>query len=138
MDITQIPFHSLLGVERSSQEGFVFSLPNDEKYTNHLGIVHASALASLAEITSGECLLSLSKNLSYEIVPVVGRLEIRYKNRAEGAVHSRYLLTDEEHEAFNRRLESRGKATLAVEVEVCDSEGTQALTGTVGYIVWKK
>ena len=138
MDITQIPFHSHLGIERSSQAGFVFSLPNDEKYTNHLGIIHASALASLAEITSGECLLSLSKNLSYKIVPVVVRLDIRYKNRAEGVVHSRYQLSDEENEVFNRRLESRGKATLTVNVEVCDSEERQVLTGTVHYLVWKK
>ncbi|MBK1877461.1 PaaI family thioesterase [Pelagicoccus mobilis] len=138
MDLTQIPFHSLLGLERSSKTGFVFSFPDDEKYTNHIGIVHASALTSLAEITSGECIVLLSKSLPFEIVPVVCRLETRFKHPAEGAIHSRYLLKDEEFETCARRLEARGKATLAVEVEVCTSNGQQVLTGTVNYFISKK
>ena len=53
MDVSQLPFNHYIGLELASQEsGFLVSLPEDPKYTNHVGTVHASALLAVAEAGS--------------------------------------------------------------------------------------
>jgi len=50
MTIEELAFNQLIGITRSeSGENSVLSLPNDIRYTNHLGTVHAGAQLALAE-----------------------------------------------------------------------------------------
>ena len=49
MDVTKIPFNALIGLAHSDEPKYLLMLPVDEKYTNHLGTVHAGALFALAE-----------------------------------------------------------------------------------------
>ncbi len=54
MDVTKLPFNHLIGLELADPgSDFLVSLPDDVKYTNHLGTVHASALFAVAEAASG-------------------------------------------------------------------------------------
>ena len=57
MDVTDLPFNALIGIERAEANNALLRLPSDPRYLNHLGSVHASALLALAEASSGEFLL---------------------------------------------------------------------------------
>jgi acyl-coenzyme A thioesterase PaaI-like protein len=89
MDIVSLPFNQLVGITHSGNKGSVLSLPNDLRYTNHLGTVHAAALLALAEATSGEYLIRELKSIGFEVVPVVRRLEAKFRKPAVGAVFSK-------------------------------------------------
>ena len=52
MKITDLPFNQLIGITAAEKDDGMLCLPNDVRYTNHLGTVHASALLALAEATS--------------------------------------------------------------------------------------
>lgn len=138
MEITELPFNSFIGIEKSPDEGFVLSLPGDEKYTNHVGTVHASALVALAEATSGECLVELSDKIDFDVIPLVRRMETKFRKPATGRIHSKYNLEDGKEEAFLDQLRSKGRSILPVRVEVRDEEETLALTATVDWFVSKR
>ncbi len=58
MDVSQLPFNLLIGLELAEPDsGFLVSLPDHLKYTNHLGTVHGSALLAVAEAASGEFII---------------------------------------------------------------------------------
>lgn len=54
MDVTKIPYNQFIGIQKTetNSEGLL-RLEKDEKYTNHLNTVHASAQFALGEATSG-------------------------------------------------------------------------------------
>lgn len=44
MDVLQLPFNRLIGLELANPDsGFLVCLPDKLQYTNHLGTVHGSA-----------------------------------------------------------------------------------------------
>ena len=50
MNVTQLPFNRLLGLELGADDNSsLVCLPDGPQYTNHLGTVHASALLAVAE-----------------------------------------------------------------------------------------
>jgi acyl-coenzyme A thioesterase PaaI-like protein len=135
MDITALPFNRLVGIERSANEGTVLGLPAGERYTNHLGTVHAGALLALAEATSGECLIAGLRGLGFEVVPVVRRIEAKFRKAAHGAVHSKLGDTGELMRELREALSAKGRALVAVPVDVFDASGTHALAATVEWFV---
>lgn len=84
MDVTQLPFNRLIGLEPApADSGFLVSLPEGPQYTNHLGTVHASALLAVVEAGSGAFLLR-HLGQAEGFVPVVRRLECKFRSRLRG------------------------------------------------------
>src|SRR5262245_53679734 len=96
MDVTQLPFNRLLGLETAPPDSeFLVSLPDGTQYTNHLGTVHAGALLAVAEAGSGAYLVKhLGTGSGY--VPVVRRLEAKFRKPAHGRVSARVVVPAEE------------------------------------------
>ena len=69
----------------------MLSLPDDIRYTNHLGTVHASALMALAEATSGAYLISALNGVEFKVLPVVRRVEARFRKPAFAKSIRRYV-----------------------------------------------
>ena len=138
MNITDLPFNSFIGITRSQEEGSVLSLPNDPRYTNHLGTVHASALLALAEATSGDYLIRELGDIDFEVLPVVRRLEAKFRKPAFGAVFSKMNVSDEKKEAFTSALKSKGRGLLEIPVDVYDGEATHVLSAVVEWFVARK
>jgi acyl-coenzyme A thioesterase PaaI-like protein len=135
MDITSLPFNQLIGLTRSERAGALLSLPGDVRYTNHLGTIHAGALLALAENTSGECLLREFHDLGFAVLPVVRRLEAKFRKPASGPIHASAVLTPEAKAEFLATLTTKGRALLDVDVAVCDADGTPVMTATVGWFI---
>jgi acyl-coenzyme A thioesterase PaaI-like protein len=139
IEITALPFNRLVGLERSAIEGAVLALPADEKYTNHLGTVHASALLALAEATSGECLIVGLGDLGSGVLPVVRRIEAKFRKPARGAVHSRLGEMGNSMRQLREALSAKGRALISVPVDVFDASGAHALAASVEWFVaWNK
>jgi len=88
MDITQLPFNNFIGLKISDKTDFLLMLEERPEYRNHLNTVHASALFSLAEASSGHFLLNEFSELT-DVVPVVRKAETKYKKPATGVVFSK-------------------------------------------------
>jgi acyl-coenzyme A thioesterase PaaI-like protein len=138
MDITALPFNRLVGIERSTIEGAVLGIPANEKYTNHLGTVHASALLALAEATSGECLIAGLASAGIDVVPLVRRIEAKFRRTAAGAIHSRLGDMGDSMREFRVALAAKGRALVSIPVDVLDASGTLVLTSRVDWFVTAK
>jgi acyl-coenzyme A thioesterase PaaI-like protein len=108
MDVTQLPFNRLVGLEPApAGSGFLVSLPDGPQYTNHLGTVHASALLAVAEAGSGVFLLDRLGD-SAGVVAVVRRLEAKFRRPASGRVSARVVVAPEEVARWTSELVARG------------------------------
>lgn len=84
MDVTKLPFNEFIGLKLSDEPNYLLMLDDRAEYLNHLNTVHAGALFTLAEATSGHYLLGQFNELP-DIVPVVRKVEIKYRKPAIGA-----------------------------------------------------
>ena len=135
MDITRLPFNHLIGLEPADPDsGFLVSLPAGPQYTNHLGTVHAAALLAVAEAGSGE-FLQRHLGSGDGFVPVVRRLEARFRRPATGRVSARAAVPAEQIARWAAEVAARGRLSAAVPVEVVDAGGTVVLTATVEWFV---
>ncbi len=137
MDITELPFNRFLGLELADPDsGFLVSLPAGPQYTNHLGTVHAVALLAVAEAASGEFLIRYFNGIDV-YVPVVRRLESKFRKPAHGRISGRVLVTDSVMERAVTELEAKGRALAEVPVEVVDESGVVALTAEIEWFIIK-
>jgi acyl-coenzyme A thioesterase PaaI-like protein len=135
MDITTIPFNRFLGLRTAPTDGVaLLSLPESPDFLNHLGTIHASAQLALAEASSGEFLLRTLPP-GDGLVPVVRRLEAKFKRPAQGALTSRASTDAEKLAALPGELTRKGRALIEVHVEVLDASGTATLTACVEWFL---
>jgi acyl-coenzyme A thioesterase PaaI-like protein len=135
MDVTQLPFNRLIGLEPGDAEGErLVVLPAGPQYGNHLGTVHAAALLAVAEAGSGELLLRrLGEGAGY--VPVVRRLEAKFRKPAMGRVSAKAAVSPDECERWSHELAKRGRVIAAVPVDVVDDAGVVVLSATVEWFI---
>jgi acyl-coenzyme A thioesterase PaaI-like protein len=135
MDVTQLPFNRLIGLQPTVADSeLLVSLPEGPQYANHLGTVHASALLAVAEAGSGAFLLrKLGNQAGY--VPVVRRLEARFRKPASGRVSARASIPPEQVAQWSAELAARGRVSASVPVEVVDAGGVVVLAAVVEWFI---
>ena len=137
MDISRLPFNQLIGLELASPESdFLVSLPDKPEYANHLGTVHGSALLAVAEAGSGEFLVRQFGEIK-GLIPVVRKLEAKFRKPASGRVSSRCLVTKDVVGSWFTELNSRGRLSASIPVEVVDSKGVVVMSAVVEWFVSK-
>lgn len=135
MDVTALPYNRRLGLEPAEPGGaFLVSLPGSIDTTNHLGTVHAGALLSVAEAGSAVFLLRHLGEVP-GVVPVVRRLESKFRRPAHGRVSARAVVAEGEPARWSAELEARGRVLAAVPVEVVDESGAVAVTAVVEWFL---
>jgi len=72
------------------------------------------------------------------VVPVVRRIESKFRKPAQGATRAAATLAPEAKTEFLAALAGKGRALLAVAVEVYDESGAHALSATVEWFVAKR
>lgn len=132
--VTELPFNSFVGIEPADGENHLLRLPAGPQYFNHLGTVHASAQLALAEATSGEFLLR-ALGSSAGFVPVVRRLEAKFRKPANGAVTSTATTPPEAIEQVRADLAAKGRALISVAVELHDESGAHTLSASVEWFI---
>jgi len=131
--VTELPFNRFLGIETTTEPAQLLRLPTGAQYLNHLGTVHASAQLALAEASSGEFLLRALGSTD-GIVPVVRRLEAKFRKPANGAITSAVTTPQD---ALDQRadLTAKGRALVSVAVELHDESGAHTLSATVEWFI---
>jgi acyl-CoA thioesterase FadM len=133
--VTEIPFNRFVGLQ-PAEDPALLRLPEGGQYLNHIGTVHASALLALAEASSGEFLLK-HLGLHQGIVPVVRRLEAKFRKPAHGAVTSTVSTPIESLTKVKLELEAKGRALTEIAVDLHDASGTHVLSATVDWFIAK-
>ena len=131
--VTELPFNRLIGLERAEPPR-VLRLPAGEQYLNHLGTVHASAQLALAEASSGQFLMR-TLGPGAGLIPVVRRLEAKFRKPARGAIASTVTTPADALTQFQAELGAKGRAFLSVTVEVHDETGTHTLSASVEWFI---
>lgn len=121
-----IPFVGTAGVdvEALTSTRVMARLPDRPSVHNHVGGLHASAMALLAETVTG---LVVAINVAGDCVPVIQTLSIDYRKRAEGSLRAEATLADEEA----RRIQTSKVGKIDVPVRVMDEEGQEPLDCTL-------
>ena len=123
MDVTELPFNRFVGIQKcvNSEDG-IFYLPEQPQYLNHIETVHASALFSLAEASSGQFLAQHLKLDADSIIPVLRRGEIKYRKPATGKIRSRGTFDAEAWDQFHDSFARKRRALIAFAIEILDQD----------------
>lgn len=133
--VVDLPFNQFIGLQQASEPNLL-TLPAGGQYLNHLGTVHASALLALAEASSGEFLI---KHLGHVegLIPVVRRLESKFRKLAHGSVTSTITTKPEQLDIVISDLEAKGRALVSIAVELHDQDAEHVLSATVDWFIAK-
>ena len=70
-------------------------------------------------------------------MPVLRKSDIKFKKPAQSDIHAKANIDPEEKEKFEWQFGKKGRATIAVPVEIIDQNGTVTMTGTYEWFVQK-
>ena len=132
--VTELPFNRFLGLQKAPDPGKLLTLPAGGQYLNHLGTVHASAQLALAEASSGEFLLR-ALGTSDGLVPVVRRLESKFRKPANGALTASVTTPPAALDQLRAEMEAKGRAMITIAVEVHDESGVHTLSAAVEWFI---
>ena len=136
MDVTKLPFNRFIGLKISNKSEYLLMLDNLAEYRNHLDTVHASAQFALAEATSGYFLLNELSELN-DVIPVVRRVETKYKKPATSAVFSKAKFQDIDKNEIIEALSQKGRTLLKVEVSLFDDAGALIMQSVFEWFITK-
>lgn len=130
-----IPFNRphRLTIQSLSEERCEVALPFRRRNLNHVGTMHACALATAAEYASGLCILSALGVGRHRLV--MAELKMAYTRRAESTCLAQASLPNESFENLKRELDDSGRAMLVLQSEVCDAEGEVVAHATITWHV---
>ena len=109
-----------LRIEVLTPERAVVVVPNRTKVQNHIGGVHAAAMALVAETATG---FVLGMNLPDDKLPLIKWLRVDYKRRAQGGLRAEATLDEAQREA----IRGVDKGELLVPCVVTDESGAQPI-----------
>jgi hypothetical protein len=124
-----IPFVDTAGcfVEAYTPRRVAVRLDNDEAVQNHLGGLHAAALALLAETASG---LVVALNVPDGSSPLLRTMDLSFDQFARRAVQAEATLTGDE----GSQIESRPLGQIEVDVALTAPDGDTTLVS--GLLTW--
>ena len=132
--VADLPFNQLLNLQADGDAAKLLRLPAGGQYLNHLGTVHAGALLALAEAGSGEFLVRALGGAN-GVVPVVRRLEAKFRKPANGAVTSDASVAEGALDELRAGLAGKGRALISVNVELHDESGAHVLSASVEWFI---
>lgn len=122
MDIAEIPFNKFVGIKRSEKRGGLLMMEDDARYKNHLGTVHAGALLLLAESASGDYLVKTFGHEKVPVIPVVRKVEAKFRKEARGEIYARASMEESLHTSFIHELKSKGRVKTTVGVSLFNEQ----------------
>ncbi len=125
-----VPFNKPHGfvVEHISANRLQVKLPYKKRNLNHVKGLHACALATLAEVSSGFLLISRLEARKYRLI--LQRLEMDYHYQGKTAATATFSFTEDFLEQEVRQPLTQGeKITLPCTVKIMDTEGNHLATG---------
>ncbi|MHB8406023.1 MAG: DUF4442 domain-containing protein [Gammaproteobacteria bacterium] len=104
--------------EDLTEERALLHIPNRKRVQNHIGGVHAAAMALLAETASGAV---LGMSVPDDCVPLLKSMQVDYMKRAKGDLWAEATLDA----AARTRIREEEKGEIVVPVKVTDETGEE-------------
>ena len=105
-----------LRFQELTEERAVLALANRRKVQNHIGTVHAAAVALLGETATGAV---FGMNVPDDKLPILRSMRINYIKKSAGALRAEAWLKDEQRTSFARDE----KGDISVPVKITDETG---------------
>ena len=117
---TVIPYagRAKIRVETLNHHECVVTLANRRKVQNHIGTLHAAAMALVAESATG---FLVGMNVPKDKVPVIKELGVAFHKRTSGGIQAKAHLTDDQIQ----QMQTQEKGEVIVPVTVTDAEGKE-------------
>ena len=135
-----IPFNRphRISVVKLSSETCVVSLPDRRRNRNHLGTMHACAMATAAEFVSGLNVLEAFDITQYRLI--MGRLEVDYLRRPKGCCTATSSWGDGKLQMVKSDISADGVASFTLTSVVLDSLDMKVAEATIHWQVksWEK
>jgi uncharacterized protein (TIGR00369 family) len=109
-----------LRFEDLTEERALVHISNRKRVQNHIGSVHAAAMALLAETASGAV---LGMNVPEERVPLLKSIQVDYLKRAKGDLRAEATLDV----TARNRIHAEEKGEIVVPVKVTDESDEQPI-----------
>jgi len=134
---TAVPMVGTLGMEylELSPDHAVVRLPDDARWHNHVGGLHAGAMFTLAETASGAIVLANYGEMLGEVTPLAVEATIRYLKVARGPVTATAHMASKA-DAVIATLKAGGRPEFHVEVELTTGEGDEKLVTGAVTVLW--
>jgi acyl-coenzyme A thioesterase PaaI-like protein len=117
-----VPFTgtSRLKVEEMTPAKVTVEVPNRRPVQNHIGSVHAVAMALAVETASG---FVTGMNVPDSCLPLLKTLKIDYEKRCKGNIRAEATLTDEQRQT----MKTNERGSVEVEVHAWDGTGNEPI-----------
>ena len=116
--------HSGIRFETLTQSQCVVSIRNKKKVQNHIGGVHAAAMALLAETATG---FVFGMNVPDDKLPVIKKMDIDYVKRSTGDMRAVASLTQEQIDL----IQSTEKGEVTVPVTITDEANVEPIKASM-------
>ena len=137
MNVLELPFNNYIGLNDADEDEFLLMLPESDNYLNHLKTVHASALFSLAEASSGKFLLIEFADLEFQIIPLLRKASVKYSKPINGVVKSKGALIGKSNKTIVDELTNKSRTLIDVEVTLFSEAGEKVMTSVFQWFVSK-
>ncbi len=112
-DLMELPFNKLIGIALSDLPDYLLMLDEKPIHQNHIQSIHAGALYTLAEGTSGLFMLNQFSD-SDAYLPVLRRSQVKYRKPAFGKIYGKGWLKETTIETIKTALTHKGTALFTV------------------------
>lgn len=116
--------HSGVRFESLSNQECVVSIKNKKKVQNHIGGVHAAAMALLAETATG---FVFGMNVPDDKLPLIKKMDIDYVKRSTGDMRAVATLSDEDV----ARIQSEDRGEVTVPVIITDEANVEPIKASM-------
>lgn len=135
MNVAEIPFVKKTGIIKTENNELILPFTSDTH--NHLKTMHASAQFTLAEAASGEFLQTSFPDLAGKVIPVLRQADVKFKKPAVKNITAYPSISNEAIEKFNIQFAKKGRASIAVNVDIKDTEGTLTCIASYNWFIQK-
>ncbi len=112
--------HSGIRFEKLSKNQCIVSIKNKKKIQNHIGGVHAAAMALLAETATG---FVFAMTVPDSKLPLIKKMDIDYVKRSTGDMRAVATLSDEQI----AKIQNEEKGEVVVSVEITDEANVEPI-----------
>lgn len=136
-----VPFNKPHGfkVEEIKGNNIKISLPFNKRNINHIKGLHACALATLAEFTTGFAIISRLDPAKFRII--LKRLEMDYHYQGKMKAFGNFAISDQWlNEKIYKPLSDNQDTVVPCEIKIYDADGNHLSTGNVHWQIksWDK
>ena len=139
MNALEVPFNKYVGLQYAdTEDDSILKLVQREEYLNHLGTLHASLLFTIAEATSGEFLFRKFKDYELDVIPVVRKVEIKYRKPGNGTVFSKADFFDTDSAEIIEELNNKKRVIIKVRVDIYNDQNDKLVSSVIDWFITMK